>query len=301
MVAVGSHDDRAASAESRLQPVRYRNPGLTVDLGVGLWAWPMPIDYDRDGDFDLVVSCPDVPYQGTYFFENPGDPSGSSKLPVFKPARKIATAFPNVQVSYVAGEPRVLVPGGELTDFLNRPGVERRSLGVAPDFHTGKIRANQWRLVDFHGDGPHDLIVGVGDWSDYGWDNAFNERGEWTRGPLHGYIDWARNTGTDAEPTFASPARVATSAGAVDVYGMPSPNFADFDADGDLDLICGEDLVCGNTAGHIAWIENLDGRSPPRWVAPRKLEAAGRTIRIQAGPNGSIQGPCEAKWGYTTS
>ena len=23
-------------------------------------------------------------------------------------------------------------------------------------------------------------------------------------------------------------------------------------------------------------------------------------IRIQAGPNGSIQGPCEAKWGYTT-
>ena len=25
-----------------------------------------------------------------------------------------------------------------------------------------------------------------------------------------------------------------------------------------------------------------------------------KTIRIQAGPNGSIQGPCEAKWGYTT-
>lgn len=23
-------------------------------------------------------------------------------------------------------------------------------------------------------------------------------------------------------------------------------------------------------------------------------------LRIMAGPNGSIQGPCEAKWGYTT-
>ena len=28
--------------------------------------------------------------------------------------------------------------------------------------------------------------------------------------------------------------------------------------------------------------------------------ADGRVIRFMAGPNGSIQGPCEAKWGYTT-
>ncbi|HJN82899.1 MAG TPA: VCBS repeat-containing protein, partial [Verrucomicrobiota bacterium] len=32
----------------------------------------------------------------------------------------------------------------------------------------------------------------------------------------------------------------------------------------------------------------------------RRLEADGQVIRIQAGGNGSIQGPCEAKWGYTT-
>ena len=61
-----------------------------------------------------------------------------------------------------------------------------------------------------------------------------------------------------------------------------------------------EDLVCGNTAGYVGFIENLDGGNPPRWAAPVRLEAGGKTLRIQAGPNGSIQGPCEAKWGYTT-
>ncbi|MCG8649814.1 MAG: VCBS repeat-containing protein, partial [Pirellulales bacterium] len=69
-----------------------------------------------------------------------------------------------------------------------------------------------------------------------------------------------------------------------------------FDWDGDGD----EDLICGNTAGEIGLIENLDGGNPPRWNAPRLLEAEGKPIRIMAGENGSIQGPAEAKWGYTT-
>ena len=37
-----------------------------------------------------------------------------------------------------------------------------------------------------------------------------------------------------------------------------------------------------------------------RWSKPELLESNGKIIRIMAGPNGSIQGPCEAKWGYTT-
>ncbi|MCP5119423.1 MAG: VCBS repeat-containing protein, partial [bacterium] len=44
----------------------------------------------------------------------------------------------------------------------------------------------------------------------------------------------------------------------------------------------------------------LDGGNPPKWAAPVYLEAGGEVIRIQAGANGSIQGPAEAKWGYTT-
>ena len=29
---------------------------------------------------------------------------------------------------------------------------------------------------DYDGDGDQDLIVGVGDWSDYGWDAAFDRK-----------------------------------------------------------------------------------------------------------------------------
>ena len=54
----------AGAAPPGLQQLRYDNPGLVVDLAVGLWAWPMPMDYDGDGDFDLLVSCPDRPSNG---------------------------------------------------------------------------------------------------------------------------------------------------------------------------------------------------------------------------------------------
>ena len=213
-------------------------------------------------------------------------------------------------------------------------------------------------------------------------------------------------------PKYAPPEQLLTVDGPVDVYGMPSPNFADFDSDGDLDLICGdfldgftyfqnrgsrtkpryaagreltneagnplnmplcmivvsavdwdddgdvdlvvgqedgrvaimrhrgsvdrgmpifeepiffrqqadevkfgalvtpvsydwdedgdEDLICGNTAGEIGLIENLNGSNPPKWAAPVLLQADGKPIRIMAGPTGSIQGPAETKWGYTT-
>ncbi|MCO6459607.1 MAG: VCBS repeat-containing protein [Pirellulaceae bacterium] len=388
--------------------LKYRSPGLTVDLGVGLWAWPLPIDWDGDGDLDLLVACPDVPYAGTWFFENPG---GQGKLPVFKPAVRVGPKLSNPTLSLVAGQPRVLVPGHELVDFRQNGFTRPAPIHPRANVHPQKVRANQWRYVDYDDDGQLDLLVGVGDWTEYGWDNAFDAEGHWVRGPLHGLVYLLHNAGTTEQPRYAEPRLLEAAGQTIDVYGMPSPNLADFDGDGDLDLLCGEfldgftyfenagtraepnlaagrrlthqgrplamdlqmivpvavdwdgdgdldlvvgdedgrvalvehtgrvvdglpqflppryfqqeadevkfgalvtpvsfdwdgdgdeDLICGNTAGYIGLIENLDGGNPPRWAAPRLLDADGRAIRIQAGPNGSIQGPCEAKWGYTT-
>ena len=47
------------------------------------------------------------------------------------------------------------------------------------------------------GDGDHDLIAGIGDGSDYGWDHGYDNHGRWLNGRLHGYVYLIGNDGTD--------------------------------------------------------------------------------------------------------
>ncbi len=316
----------------------------------------------------------------------------------------------------------MLGPGVEYPDFLEQGFGDGKNLPVdEKSVHesSGRTRGKQWSYVDYDGDGVLDLVVGVGDWTDYGWDDAYDANGRWVNGPLHGFVYVLKNRGTDDEPDYAEPVRLQADGRDIDVYGMPSPVFADFRGTGKLDLICGEfvdgltffenigtreepkyapgqrlrfdgepitmplemivvtgadwngdgrpdlvvsqedsrtawlentgefvdvtdnkgevvaripefrrpeffrqvaddvrfgvltspvsvdwngdgrdDILTGNAAGEIAYIENLGG-SPPTWAEPELLEADGEPIRIMAGPNGSIQGPAESKWGYT--
>lgn len=96
-------------------------------------------------------------------------------------------------------------------------------------------------------------------------------------------------------PVFQSPVYFKQQAEHVKFGALATPYSVDWDDDGD------EDIITGNTAGYIGFIENMGTfNGMPRWAAPVLLEAGGKVIRIQAGYNGSIQGPAEAKWGYTT-
>jgi hypothetical protein len=130
---------------------------------------------------------------------------------------------------------------------------------------------------DWDKDGDADLIVGDED----------------------GRVAWVENTGTlsaTRAPVFARPKYFQQEADTLKCGALATPVGTDWDGDGDFDI------VSGNTAGYIDFFENLSGPgvAEPKWNAPRHLEVDGKPFRVMAGKNGSIQGPAEAKWGYTT-
>ena len=59
------------------------------------------------------------------------------------------------------------------------------------------------------------------------------------------------------------------------------------------------DIVSGTSEGYILLFRNAGTNAEPAFLSGEPLEAGGRMIQIQAGYRGSIQGPGEARWGYT--
>ena len=257
-------------AQSDPDILRYNNPGLTVDLGVGLWGIPLPVDYDGDGLKDLLVSCPDRPYKGLYFFKNIGTP----RHPRFAAAERISEkGMNNIRLSEADGKPYVLSKNFEYPDFFKAPYAKKRRLhyeGEELGATYNKSRSNMWSYADWDGDGDKDIVVGIDTWDDYGWDNAFDSLGRWTRGPLHGYVYLLENTGRG----YVNRGKVEAAGAPIDVYGAPNPCIADFDGDGDPDLICGE-FVDG-----LTWFENVGTRTEPRFAAGRPLANKHEEIRL---------------------
>ena len=132
-----------------------------------------------------------------------------------------------------------------------------------------------FQLYDYDGDGQKDLL-------------AIDEESG---------VCWFRRTGlANGLPVYEQPKDLMQQADEVYFGDMSTPFAVDIDGDGD------EDIVTGNASGEIAIIENLSKRGVefPKWAAQKKVRTPdGKEFRIMAGVNGSIQGPQEAKYGYT--
>jgi len=154
-----------------LEPLRYNHPGLVVDLGVGLWAQPLPMDFDATAISTWRVVRRRAS-NGTYFFENPGatrcrSSSGCADRP----------RMGNVQVSHVGGQIRVLTRASSTR--ISRSGASPFATSCPWGRHPCKQGAREpLAHCRYDGDGRLDLIVGVEDWTEYGWDNAFDAEGD---------------------------------------------------------------------------------------------------------------------------
>lgn len=383
----------------------YGRRGARGRLSVGLWAYPAALDFDGDGAIDLVVSCTDNPYNGIYLFRN----IGSTERPLFGRAEWLGPARKELVAADFNGDGAIdlVVSGGYFSDVRRNRLSAFVPVKVDRDYWVG--RDDFWYPADWDGDGLIDLLIGASDWRDYGWDDAFNERGEWTRGPLHGYVWFHRNIGSNAQPRYAAPVKLEAAGRPIDQYGSPTPLAVDWFGSGRLDLIAGSfidtitlyrnagartaprlaagellraggaplrmdlcmiqpraiawhpdgrlslivgeedgrvallenraprgrdpdlappryfeqvdpymksgalarpvavdwngdgrlDILSGNSAGYIQYFENTGAAADPAFEDRGYLRAGGKIIRHVAGPNGSVQGPAEEKWGYT--
>ncbi len=79
------------------------------------------------------------------------------------------------------------------------------------------------------------------------------------------------------------------------LYGgtLPVPNIVDWDGDGKLDM------VAGNSEGLVYFFKNTGSNEAPSLQPGVALYAGGQKIHVQPGYRLDIQGPGEARWGYT--
>jgi hypothetical protein len=104
----------------------------------------------------------------------------------------------------------------------------------------------------------------------------------------------AGKRGPGGKPCFELPRPVLQES--ADLYGgsLIVPNVVDWNGDGQLDIIA------GNSAGQLLFFENRGSNRRPEFQPATRITSGGEPILIRGGYRGSIQGPGEAHWGYTS-
>ena len=137
--------------------------------------------------------------------------------------------------------------------------------------HSKPVRGNFWRYVDYDGDGKLDIIVGADDWSDYGWDNAYD-----ASGPLD---SWPVAAGSSTCSAISAPMR----------REVRQAGEGDGGRQAGRGLSAGPRLISPTSAAMASWtwfaasfsMDSLGSRISARAGAPRY--APGRRLKTPVG------------------
>jgi len=220
-------------------------------------------DSDGDGDQDLIlgdIGCPD---NNILYAHNGGSPSAaiitasSGVYPNYQnPGNTTQIKFNNFPCAYY-----VDVDGDEKKDLVaspNAPGSENyqsmwyykntSSTGTV-NFQFVKNNLLQDEMIevgqnsfpvllDYDADGLKDLLIGT-----YGY---------YLGNSLHARLTLYKNTGTSAQPSYSLITRDYAGMGTFSLNTIV-PTVGDIDADGDTDIIL------GNQSGQMYWLKNTAG------------------------------------------
>ncbi|WP_432798309.1 FG-GAP repeat domain-containing protein [Poriferisphaera sp. WC338] len=93
-------------------------------------------------------------------------------------------------------------------------------------------------------------------------------------------------------PIYDVPTQVMTENPVLSLGKLPVITYGDLDGDGLIDL------VAGNDVGDFYFIRNIGNNQHPSFDVPQFIMTGNKRMKISAGYR-SIQGPGEARWGYT--
>ncbi|HPA44329.1 MAG TPA: VCBS repeat-containing protein [bacterium] len=111
-----------------------------------------------------------------------------------------------------------------------------------------------------------------------------------------GALYYYRFTGSFTEqgnPIYENPTPALREKADLYAGSLPVANVVDWDGDGSMDL------VSGNSEGKVLFFRNAGSNEHPAFLPGEPITAGGQVIHIQPGYHMDIQGPGEARWGYT--
>ena len=134
---------------------------------------------------------------------------------------------------------------------------------------------------------PQCFVHGQGiDWNSDGWEDL-------VFGSEDGFFYVSLNLKRESPtPSFKNPYRIHSKTPPVDLGVAACPWWVDIDSDGT------KDLLVGNAAGQLIVLKNQTSHHDPAFDLGVPISVEGQPFRLQAGYNGSVQGPAEATWGY---